>query len=318
MVAESKMNHHPGNSTQSHGFTIIEVVVAIIVSSILAVGVVSYIADVTTSVEAASNRARLASAGRVAIQRIAAELHNSLPNSIRTTTATAGGDQCIEFVPIRAATNYINPSFGGSGSSSFDVVDFQPDQEGVSGGFAVIFPNRQNLFYDGDEGGSASNSASTWPVFPNRRPIQEISNITSGSAANLSSVNLVTTHRFRRRSPNRRFFVVDMPISYCVVGDKLYRYTDYGFFTSQVSQEEESGVCEITATDSDRCLPDYDAGPGRIKHLIADSIDNTGITAFTVGSQTLTRNSLISITLNMTGDGDSVQINHEVLARSVP
>lgn len=300
------------------GFTIIEAILAIVITSILAIGVVTYIGDTATSIDNAANRSRLASSGRVAIQRLSAELHNALPNSIRVTTATAGGDQCIEFIPVRAATNYINPSFGGSGTTSFQVVDFQPDQVGVSGGFAVIYPRRQNQFYDGDEGGAASNTASSWPTFPNRRPIQAISSITSGTSANQSTVNLVTAHRFRRRSPNERFFVVEQPVSYCVAGDRLYRYTDYGFFRSQVTQEEEPSVCERTATDSDRCLPDYDAGPARQKTLITDNIDNTGLTAFTVGSQTLTRNSLISIVFNMSADGDSIQLNHEVLARSVP
>ena len=300
------------------GFTIIEAVVAIVVTSILAIGIVSYIGDTVTTVENAANRSRLASSGRVAIQRMSSELHNALPNSVRVTTATAGGDQCIEFIPVRAATSYINPSFGGSGSTSFQVVDFQPDQEGVSGGFAVIYPRRQGLLYDGDEGGAASNTASSWPTFPNRRPIQAISNIAPGTSANQSTVNLVTSHRFRRRSPNQRFFVVEQPVSYCLVGDKLYRYTDYGFYTSQVTEEEEPGTCERTATDSDRCLPDYDAGPGRKKALITENIDNAGLTAFSVSAQTLTRNSLISVVLNMSADGDSIQLNHDILARGVP
>ena len=318
MIKQYKWSSLQLEKTRVGGFTIIEAVVAIVVTSILAIGIVSYIGDTVTSIDNAANRSRLASSGRVAIQRLSAELHNSLPNSVRVTTATGGGDQCIEFIPVRAATKYINPSFGGSGSTSFQVGDFQPDQKGVSGGYAVIYPRRQHLLYDGDEGGAASNTASSWPTFPNRRPIQAINNIASGTSANQSTVNLVTSHRFRRRSPTERFFVVDQPVSYCVVGDKLYRYTDYGFFTSQVTDEEEPGNCERTATDSDRCLPDYDAGPARKKALITDNIDNTGLTAFSVSAQTLTRNSLISIVLNMSADGDSIQLNHDVLARSVP
>lgn len=318
MMKQYKSSSWQLEKTRVAGFTIIEAVVAIVVTSILAIGIVSYIGDTVTSIDNAANRSRLASSGRIAIQRLSAELLNSLPNSVRVTTATGGGDQCIEFIPFRAVTKYINPSFGGSGSTSFQVVDFQPDQEGVSGGYAVIYPRRQNLLYDGDEGGAASNSGSSWPTFPNRRPIQAISNITSGTSANQSTVNLVTSHRFRRRSPTERFFVVDQPVSYCVVGDKLYRYTDYGFYTSQVTEEEESGICVRTATDSDRCLPDYSAGPDRKKVLITDNIDNSGLTAFSVSAQTLTRNSFISIELNMSADGDSIRLNHGVLARSVP
>ena len=111
--------------------------------------------------------------------------------------------------------------------------------------------------------------------------------------------------------------MVEQPVSYCVVGDKLYRYTDYGFFASQ-DTEEESGTCTVTPDPPDTCLPNYAAGPTRKKVLITDSIDNTGLTAFSVGSQTLIRNSLVEIIFNMSADGNSITLNHEVLTRSVP
>lgn len=288
-------------------------IVVIVVSSIMLIGVIGYITDAVEGLSASTNRNQLASAGRTAIDRLAMELHNAMPNSIRATTATAGGDQCIEFIPIRASTSYINPSFSGGGTTSFDVVDFIPSQHGVTGGFAVIYPNRQNQIYDGDNGAYA-----LWPNFPSNRPIQGITDIQDSVTADQSTVTLVKSHRFNRRSPNLRFFVAEQPVSFCVVSDKLYRYTDYGFFTTQVSAEE-SGTCIVTTPD--RCLPNYaalSAAPPRIKTLITDSIDNTGLSAFTVGNQTLTRNSLVSIELNFSRDIDSVSLNHEVLTRSVP
>ena len=52
--------------------------------------------------------------------------------------------------------------------------------------------------------------------------------------------------------------------------------------------------------------------------LITDSIENAGLTAFTVSPQSLQRNALISIRLKLTSGTDSVDINHETLTRSVP
>ena len=296
------------NSRQQRGFSIIEMVVAIVVSSIMAIGIIDYIGRSVEGISSSANRNQLASAGLMALNRLGMELHNSLPNSIRETTATAGGDQCLEFIPVRAATSYINPPFSGGGGTIFDVVDFVPSQHGVSDGFAVIYPNRQDEIYDGDNGASTG-----WPNFPTRGPIQEITSIVDSAAADQSTVTLVITHRFNRQSPNKRFYVVDEPVSYCVVGDKLYRYTNYGFYTTQVD-EEESGMCVVASND--RCLPNYAAAPDKM--LITNNIDNTGLTAFTVGTQTLTRNSLIAIVLNITSDGDSIMLNHDVLTRSVP
>jgi len=316
---------------RSQGFTIVEMVVTIIVVGIIGVGLVSYISDSAESLGDASRRSKMASAGRTAIDRMALELHNALPRSIRVMPAAvvpgdlnATGDQCIEFIPVRAATNYVNPSFSGSGSASFDVIEFSPSLEGTvaSDAYAAIFPtNNTAILYDGD---NPDDDTSLWPNFPQRRPIQKIGSITDKAPpdATLSVVNLVKSHRFRRRSPTKRFFVVDQPVSFCVVEDKLYRYSNYGFFANQV-QEEESGTCVIepSGTISDRCLPDYSAlsaSPPRIKTLITDSIDNAGIIAFNIGTQSLTRNSLVKIELNISAEGDSLLLNHEVLTRSVP
>lgn len=299
-----------------NGFTIIEMVATIVLTGIMAIGFIGYISRAVDGIDSASTRNQLASAGRMAIDRLAAELHNALPNSIRVTP-TSGlngtGDQCIEFIPIRAATSYINPPFMGPGGTVFDVVDFTPSQHGETGGFAVIYPNRQDDVYDGDNGAYA-----LWPNFATNRPIQGITDIQDSMSADQSTVTLVKTHRFRRRSPTERFFVVEQPVSYCVVADKLYRYSDYGFFRTQVD-EEESGSCIVT--NDDTCLPNYAAiseDPPRFKTLITNSVDNAGLIAFSVGSQTLTRNALVAIELNFSSSGDSIILNHEVLTRSVP
>ena len=292
------------------GFSIIEMVLAIVISGILAIGIVSLIGDSVDSLTTSANRNKIAASGRIALDRLAMEIHNALPNSIRATTATAGGDQCLEFVPVRAATTYINPPFSPGGATTFDVVDLTPSQHGVSGGYAVIYPRLQNRLYDGDNGASAG-----WPNLPaNRRPIQEIASIADSASPDQSTVTLVKSHRFRRRSPSQRFFIVEDPISYCVVGANLYRYTNYGFYTTQVTAEEESGVCEAALNQT--CLPNYTAAPNKM--LITNDLENTGLTAFTVSAQTLRRNSLVAIQFNFTANNDSIVLNHEVLTRSVP
>jgi MSHA biogenesis protein MshO len=289
------------------GFSLIEMVLAIVISGILAIGVVSFIGDSVDSLTTSSNRNKIATSGRIAIDRLAMELHNALPNSIRATAAV-GGDQCIEFVPVRAATSYINPPFGAAGGTQFDVVDFLPSQEGVTGGYAVIYPNRVSRIYDGE------NPTATGFRF--RGMIEEITDIQDATpAGNLSEVTLAASHRFRRRSPARRFFVVEQPVSYCVDGSNLYRYTNYGFYDNQPDTEDGAG-CSLGA--SENCLPNYTSAPDKM--LITDSIDNAtaGITAFTVGTQNLTRNSLVEIEINFTSNGDSITLNHDVLSRSVP
>ena len=304
-------SHPPLNGRfRQGGLTLIEMIGAIVVSSIIAIGTVSYIGDAAEGYQTSSNRNQLASAGRTAISRMAMELRNAVPNSIRVTTAVAG-DQCLEFVPALNATKYLNPPFTGLGGSVFEVIDFMPSEVGTTDGYAVIYPSVVADLYDGNNG-----APGLWPNFPTRGPIEQISSIAASAQPSQSTVTLTKAHRFNRRSANERFFLADDPVSFCIKGDKLYRYSNYGFFDTQTSTEEEAGVCEVANGDS--CLPNYTAAPD--KRLITDNIDNAtaGLTAFALTSQSLERNSLVSITLNLTSDGDSIRLDHEVLSKSVP
>lgn len=303
---------HQNSVAVNAGFTLIELVVTLVISGILAIGTVAFISRTVEGLDSAASRNKLASAGRTAISRMSLELHNAMPNSIRT--AGGSGDQCIEFIPVRAATTYIDPAFANPGTVSFDVVDFVEENAvflpaAPPSLYAVIYPRNINQVYDGDNGTAALPA-----VFNNRRPVQAISSIANhASIADLSTVTLTTAHRFRRRSPNERFFVVTQPVSFCIVGENLYRYTNYGFHQTQ-TVVEESGSCD--AATANRCLPNYEnhtASPDKV--LIVDSISSGG---FTVGNQNLARNSLVLIELNFTSGLDSIALKNEVLTRSVP
>lgn len=287
------------------GLTIIELVAVIVISGIMATGVVTYVLRSAQGIASSASRNQLATTGRVAIDRLAMELHNALPGSIRRTSFS--GRECIEFVPIRGASSYIDPPFS-TAATSFDVVDFSPSLHGASDGYAVIYPNDQSELYAGDIG-----SSSGWPNFADRGPIQTLTSIADSANADQSTITLTKSHRFNRRSPVSRFFVVDDPVSYCMSGSNLYRYTNYGFYTSQVTTEEAAGVCEVAANQ--RCLPNYAAAPDKM--LITNNVDSAA-SSFSVGSQTLNRNALIAINMTFVANGDSITLSHEISSRSVP
>lgn len=278
----------PIKPTSSRGFTLIEMVTTIVISSILAAGIVTYIGDSTEGFLTSANRSRLASSGRSALDRMTFEMHNALPNSVRANAAAANGDQCLEFIPALKATTYINAPLTGTGSSTFDVINFNPTTTIASPAaiYAVIYPINQTDLYNYDN---------------NRGPLALVDTLTDPNAADgVMTVTLGATHRFNRRSPSQRLFLVDQPVSFCVVDDNLYRYENYGVQATQCSP--------------DTCLP----GTLPDRALIADSIDNTGLTAFELEAPTRRRNAIISFALNMTSEGDSVRLNHEVLTHNVP
>lgn len=322
-----------GKSLQrARGFTLVEMVVTIIIAGILAVGIISYIGDSVEGFSAASNRNKLATSGRTVLDRMALELHNAVPNSVRVAPAfaEAGGDQCLEFIPFIRATAAIDPPMTGQGRQQFEVVEFNPPlrfdehdsldpPDPALSLYAIIYPNDTGALYDYDE---------TQAVGPPGGPISRIAYIRDSFDPEIveeacadeeiviapedeadarnegrATICLANSHRYRSRSGVDRMFVVTQPVSFCVVNDRIYRYSDYGFHADQ-----------CTPADDD-CLPET-AAEGR--HLITDRINNAGLDAFSVLEPTLRRNAIISLELNLSDQGDELQVKHEVLLRSVP
>ena len=292
---------------RAYGFTLIEMIVAIVVSSILAIGLINFIDNALTGYDSAASRNKLAQSARIAIDRLSVELHNSLPNSLRVTTATASGDQCLEFVPVRAATTYINPPFDTAGTA-FDVIHFAPNLESVTGGYVAIYPTRVNEIYDAERA-----TTSGFPVIGAVEAVASISD-TAPASTQLSRITLVSSHRFSEPSPSSRLFFIDQPVSYCVKQGRLIRYTGYGFYDVQTATEAAAGVCVVSA--GDRCLPSSTGGGSKM--LIAEGLSNAGETAFSLIPQTLARNALVSIEFNLSAQQETVRMNHQVLTRSVP
>lgn len=292
--------------SSSDGFSIIEMVMAIVVSAIMAIGIVDYIGRAVDGIATSTSRNQLATAGRVALDRMGLELHNALPNSIRTSTPISG-DQCIEFVPIRAVTSYLDPPFGAGGGTVFNVVDFSPIQVGATGVYAAIYPDKIKDIYEG-------GTVVPYDDFPFRGPIEKISSIAdTGPSSDASVITLTASHRFRKQSPHLRFFLIEMPVSFCVKGSKLYRYENYGFLENQ--PYVESACTNPGWTPAGCGLPAY---PSTSKILITDNIDNVGLTAFAASAQSLTRNALVSFDFKFSSNGDSIEISHESMSRSVP
>lgn len=315
-----------GSYRVSKGFTIIEMVVTIIIAAIMAAGIVTYIGDSVEGFSSTANRNRLASSGRTVIDRVALELHNAVPNSIRVTnTVQPGGNQCLEMVPFLGATTYLDPSFTSSGSDQFEIVDFHPPLRmetpadlGEEEVYAVIYPINTAALYAGlaTVGPGpivrVGKMRSTYDDDP--APPEDVCAETAEDLDDLdadddgrTTVCLVdedndpVEFRFSRRSPVQRMYLATQPVSFCVVDDKIYRYENYGFHSAQCNPGT--------------CLPD-NAIEGR--HLITDRLDNDGLDAFTLIEQSLRRNAIISLNLNFADQGDVITLKHEVLMRNVP
>jgi MSHA biogenesis protein MshO len=303
---------------RQRGFSLVEIVAAIVIMAIMAIGLVDFITNSAIGYSQTAARNQVSSAGRVVIDRIAMELHNALPASVRISTPLAvtdangyAGDQCIEFIAVQAASTYLNPAFRPQQyKAAFDAVDFVPSQLGENGIYAVIYPTTAADLYDADFGPADATEA-----------IARV-NVTDGVTAFTDTLTYSRlsddapyNHRFLRRSSVERIFLTGQPVSYCITGTKLYRYADYGFSAVQLLPERPNGAGCAAMT----CLPA--TTPKRA--LLTDQLDNSALTgggnqAFDQLDASRRRNAVIQLELNFSQDGQEVLLNHEVLLQATP
>lgn len=199
---------YPSSRVRQSAFTLVELVLVIVLLGIIAAASTQFVGQsvdiYTTSVE----RDRLQQEGRFAVERMTRELRNALPGSVRVSSS--GGTQCIEFMPVKAASTYLQP-VAGAALTSLSVVDFPYTY--TSGDLLAIYPIDANSVY-------VSSSA--------------LATLTGASAAAANQRTLsFNSHSFPNESPTRRLFIVNDAVSFCAADNALTRHAGYGLSATQ-------------------------------------------------------------------------------------
>jgi len=257
------------------GFTLVELIVVITLLGIISLVTVGFITSTVQGYADLTRRDQLSSAARVAVERMARELRNALPNSIRVA------DDCIEFIPALAASRYLTLPLT-SASNAFSSVPFATQPE--LGRVAVypidtntadepLRPAGQNPIYDIDQGDSATIAIISPPI-----NTSTVLNAASGAV----DVVLTSNHRFPAEAPSKRYFIVDEPVSFCVVGSDLYRFqgTSGSAYTYALNQPT-GGTLFTNLAEPQKAL------------LASDVVSPVDNNVFTYSGATLLRNGIV-------------------------
>ncbi len=254
------------------GFTLVEMVVVIAVIAIIGTMSVGFIRSSVASYISTEGNLELADRTDIALRRIARDVRNSLPNSMRVSVS--GSNSYLEFIPIQGAGRYRSGASSGdpldftAADTSFDVLG--PSVNVSSGNKLVIY----NLGIDVSDVYIGNNTA-------------VISTVGNG----IQNIGFASK-QFALSSPNNRFFIVGGASSYvCDMSTgQLLQYAGYSFSSSQPSS--------LASLDS-----------LTTKHVVLDGLTGCSI-AYSPG--VLQRTGVVTITLQVASNGAVVRLVHLV------
>lgn len=237
-------------SRSSPGFTLVEAVIVIAITGVLAAVVGRFIVTPVQGYLSTQARAALVDQADLALRRIGRDLRIALPNSTRVS-ATA---QALELIPTTGAARYVaegtNRLQFGAAATAFDLI----------GPPLTLSASQDLVFYNLGPGitGSdayADNSGAAAQASSNRRT--STTGAGSASSITMSSAAALPVADF---APPYRVFAVSPPVTYrCdLAAGTLTRYTGYGFVAIQ-PDPPSSGSSAVLAKGVSACRFSYDA-----------------------------------------------------------
>ena len=192
------------------GFTLVELVIVIVLLGIVATFTFRFVGIGAEMFAQGSERLQTLEQGRFAVERLSRELKQAVPNSVRTITPGASALQCVEFTPTRAAGRYRR----GPGGNTFTLISFSQGWQTLGSDRAFIYATQTPQIY--------SATAERYVT------------LDAGQSPDADFVTELTySGNIQGNSPQRRVYIGQTPVSYCLQGNQLWRYANYGWLATQ-------------------------------------------------------------------------------------
>ena len=278
--------------TQTRGFTLVELVVVITLTAVIASFVGSNISRPIESFFDTTRRAHLVDTVELALSRMTREIRLALPNSIRVSgtaieflrtlnggryrgqTDMLGAGDILDFTLSANTFDVLGPldNFGVVAVGAADETDcIDGDSDCL-----VIFNTGQPAVCGGASGANAYCADNLAGIVAASATAIEFSRAASGTA-------------FPYASPDQRFHIVDTPVSFVCdpVAREIQRFVDYDISAAQavppVGATAALVVDKVTA-----CSFSYDPGTATRAGLVSISIAISDVNVSQGGTETVT------------------------------
>jgi MSHA biogenesis protein MshO len=271
-------------TTKPEGFTLIELVIVIVLSGILATVVMRFITAPVEAYVDQDRRARLVDIAHHAMGQLSRETQRALPNSLRIGC----GGACVEFLRVVAGGRYrVAPP-------SHDVLSFVPADNDAS--FDVLGPldGIAGLSTSGAANGCVQGQAACVVIYNtgqagtdawNRdhaggawRP-DNMATLVSVSAGSITFDNSHFSSgdtAFPAASPGQRFYLVDSPVSFVCDGGQLRRYEGYSI-THRSEAPTRVQLLGLSNPPEEVLVADQIAAGGCVFDYDPGSLDRNGL-----------------------------------------
>jgi MSHA biogenesis protein MshO len=285
----------------ARGFTLVELVITIAVSSVVVAFMAMFIVTPMTIYTSQTRRAMLVDAADSTLRFIGRDLRAALPNSVRVSPS----GNALELLATADGARYQDSGPLSNPALALDLT--APD-----GAFATTVPFTQeqvtptwtsntyrlSIYNLGVPGADAYQTPP-----PTRNVITPATGttitISAGATANQNLVTISPVFQFAFGSPGQRVFLVSGPVSYLwdTAAATLTRYSGYTIASAQPTSAAVLNAAGASAT------------------LVASNV--TGC-QFVLSAGTAQRNGLATLTLQITQSGESVQLLHQVEVVNAP
>jgi MSHA biogenesis protein MshO len=268
------------------GVTLVELIVAITILAIIGGMVAIFMQRPIQGYVDASNRAELTNRADTALRRIARDVRLALPNSLRVSTV--GSTQYLEFLITSGGGRY-RAAIDTATPVAANVLDFGtadgtfevlgPMPAIANGNLIVVY----NLF---SAAGTTTSNAYNGGAGTNRAAVTSV----AGNIVN------ITATQFPFESPSARFQVVTGAVTYeCNPTAQLVRrYSGYAITLAQP------------------------APPAGTPALLVDGVSACGFTYDNAATSATLRTGVLSMTVQLTRNGENVSLQQQVHVDNVP
>lgn len=287
------------------GFSLIELIIVIILTGILAGILFTIIRGPLQAYVQVERRATLVDIVETALQRMTREIRLALPYSVRANSP--GGYAAVEFLRTLDGGRYRSQGAGrlkfNQSSGTFDVLNTLTNFTAVST-TSTASPSQECI----------NSTADCLVVYNIGQPLSSVTAAATGISANaylgassaykgdIAAISAVSANslsfdnsdlswNFGLQSPQQRFHIVDTPVSFVCSGSAIYRYSDYPITENQQSN------------------------PGGNVNLLIDHVTGCSIQ---FDQPTLTRFGLLTIRITVTNSGESVSLLQQVHVTNIP